>query len=151
MDVSISKIGKVVIKAIFPFFKKSKTLELIKNDALEVSDDLLAGFYDKIKPIFVNDDRKPILDQLYNKPDDKIWQGATENTIREELEKNEQFFNEMKSYVEKIENSFPTETINRIYNIKGDKNRIEQGQHSDGKTKNTINRVDGNENTIIQG
>ena len=151
MDVSIITIGKVVVNAIFPFFKKSKALELIKNDALEVSDDLLAGFYDIVKPIFITDDRKPILEQLYNKPDDKVWQGATEGAIKAELEKNEQFFNEIKSYVEQVENIFPSETINKIYNIKGERNRIEQGQHSDGKTENIIDGVEGNENTIIQG
>lgn len=151
MDLSVVSIGKVVINAIFPFFKKSKALELIKNDALEVSDDLLAGFYDIVKPIFITDDRKPIFEQLHNKPDDKVWQGAAEGAIKAELESNEQFFDAMKSYVEKVENSFPAETINRIYNIKGKKNKIEQGQNSEGKTENTIDGVEGDENTIIQG
>jgi len=151
MEISVLKLGKVFINFIFPFFEKSKALELIKKDMLDVSDDLLAQLYDKVKPIFVTDDRKPIIDQLYQKPDDKVWQGAAEAAIKAELEENEAFFKEIKSYVENVENSYPAETINKIYNIEGQKNRIEQGQHSDGKTKNIIDGVKGDENIIIQG
>lgn len=151
MKIPVIKLGKIFINSIFPFFEKSKALELIKNDMLEVTDDLLAKLYDKVKPIFVKDDRKSILEQLSQKPEDKVWQSAASVSISEELENNKQFLSEITEYVNELEKSYPFEKINEIYNIKGKKNKIKQGQHSTDKTKNTIDGVDGDENTIIQG
>jgi len=151
MNIPIMKLGKIVINSIFPFFEKSKALELIKKDMLEVTDVLMAKLYDKVKPIFIKDDRQSILEQLEKKPDDIAFQVAANAVINENLKTDKEFYNIVKNVVEEIENSFPQETINSIYNIKGDENQIEQGLHSDGKTENTIDGVIGNKNIIKQG
>ena len=157
MDVSIITIGKVVVNAIFPFFKKSKALELIKNDMLEVGDDLFAGFYDLVKPVFITDNRKSILEQLHSKPDDKIWQGAAEGAIKEEIEKEDkEFYSKIESFVEDIDKKYAIKTT-KIVNelkLKGKDNIVEQG--TDNELENgaeLTNKADiaGEQNYVIQG
>lgn len=157
MEISVAKIGKIVVNAIFPFFKKSKALELIKNDMLEVSDDLLAGFYDIAKPIFISDDRKPILEQLHNTPDDKIWKNAAEGAIKAELEKEDNIlYSEIESFVEEINKKYEAQTtkiINEL-KLKGKDNIVEQGADNElenGAELTNKADIDGEQNYVIQG
>lgn len=156
---SIVNMGKFLVNTIFPFFKESKALNLIKKDMLEVSDDLFASLYDTVKHLFVKDNRKSIvsqLEELLENPTDEILQATPQLAIQKKLSESTDFFDEIKSIVGIIEDRYKekiTELSNELEVI-GENNEIEQG--SDNQLENGskfVNRakIDGTRNKVIQG
>lgn len=153
MKIPIIKLGKIVVNSIFPFFEKSKALKLIKEDMLEVSDDLLAQLYDAVKPAFISDDRKTILEQLEKAPDSSVWQAATNAAITEELKKNGVIYKKLEEIVTQIDKKYASKVTNIVKDLEGNENEIIQGTNTnpDSETTNTIEKVKGNKNKIVQG
>jgi hypothetical protein len=155
MNIPKISIGKFILNTIFPFFEKSKAVALIKKDMLDVTDNLLAQLYDKVKPIFIKDDREGIFSQLEKNIEDEINQVSFAMVIEKNLGKDKLFFNEIKEIINRLEKYYHADIENYINEIEGDENKIFQGLNSKelySKTiKNNINKVKGKNNYIVQG
>ncbi len=157
MKIPIKEVGKVLLNSIFPFFEDSKALKLIKEDALEVKEELFAKLYDKVKAVFVKDSAKEtIFEMLQKKPEDKGLQAATDVNISEELKNNKEFHRELAEYVKEIEKEYSTQTseiINKL-KVEGEGNILEVGGDNElengAKIKNKAN-IKGNENQVFIG
>lgn len=156
---SIVTVGKFIINTIFPFFKERKVLKFIKNDMLEVSDDLFASFYDTTKSLFIKDNRKSIvlqLEELLENPTDEILQATPQLAIQKKLKEKSDFYSKFSNIIEKIEEQYK-DRISELSNeldIIGEENEIEQG--SDNELTNgakVVNKakIEGKGNKIIQG
>ncbi len=156
MVFPVKELGKVFLNSIFPFFKDSKALELIKNDALEVKEDLLAKLYDKVKGVFVKGSKESILEQLHKNPEDKVWQAAADASISEELKNNEDFHKQLAEYVKNLEEEYAPQVAKMIneHKIKGSGNMLSQGadnEMSNGAEMTNKSDIEGNNNQVYQG
>ena len=111
---TIAVMGKFLVNSIFPFFKESKALGLIKNDTLEISDDLFAKLYDSVKKVFIKDERRSIvaqLEELNKNPNDNVLQATPKIAIAQKLQEKGEFYNEIQSVVAEIENKYQEKSV----------------------------------------
>ncbi len=153
---TIATFGKFLINTIFPFFKESKALQLIKNDTIEVSDDLIAKLYDTTKKWFVVDDRKSVvqqLEELRNKPNDKILQVGTGAIIAEYLNEKGDFYKQIETVINEIEKKYQhkvSEIITEL-NLKGIENDLDINSNNElenGAKIKTKAEINGDRNKI---
>lgn len=133
MDLNV--ITKKVFELILPFLK-SKSIQKVKKDFSEATNNSALEIWEKIKPIFIKED---VTNDLKVNPDDPDLHAEVRSIIKRSIQKDNVMKNELESIIKSIEDS-----TKGIY-IKDSKN-ILLGNVTDLKGNITIGDSNPNKN-----
>lgn len=157
--MNTEKLTEKLLQLFKPLWKQSKALGAIGKDLGDAADNELILLYDKVRDWFTKEDEaaekvwETYSDTLNAGKEDPKTEGKLATRLELKLEEDAAFAETLQNELDEKEARL-FETINRIEEIIGNRNRIIQGSGNTGtggSTLNEIRKVEGDGNYIEQG
>jgi len=150
MAVDIRLLADQVVKFVVPILD-SKAVNEVKDELSSAFNNEVRILWRKVRGLFIEDIKdNEIIKLLQQKPNDIEVQSELKGALSHILTQKPKLAEELDKLFSNAK-KFSSETENVVKKIKGENNKIVQGNAEHGKMKNTIEEVEGDNNKIYQG